>query len=87
MRRSNRSVTICRGPPRSWPSAEKLRFKQLPYDLQIYMHTRESWRDKEVRRAQNEAALAKQELEAMKQPTKDENGNLESQTTASDAAA
>lgn len=49
-------------PPRSWPADEKRRFASLPYDLQIYLCEREKQRDKEVRRAQGEAAKAKQEL-------------------------
>lgn len=52
-------------PPRSWPSEQKLRFKMLPYDLQHYVATHEAQRDKVIRRAQNEAANARQRLAAL----------------------
>lgn len=41
--------------PRSWPNAEKVRFKSLPYDLQRYTADREADREKKFRRAQTEA--------------------------------
>lgn len=50
--------------PRSWPANHKQRFKSLPYDLQIYVATHEARREKALRRAQNEAAHARQELAA-----------------------
>src|SRR3954453_21947132 len=46
--------------PRSWPAEHKRRFLMLPYDLQQCVSERETQREKEVRRAQNEAAKAKQ---------------------------
>jgi hypothetical protein len=49
-------------PPRSWPKEQKIRFMSLPYDLQVYMVERETFRDNEVRRAQTEAAIVKQDL-------------------------
>lgn len=52
-------------PPRAWPSAEKFRFKSLPYDLQVYVAAHEARREKEIRRAHNEAAVARQELAAI----------------------
>ena len=61
-------------PPRSWPKEQKFRFTLLPYDLQLYLTAREAQRDAEVRRLQNEAAKAKQELAAMQKPAKAENG-------------
>jgi hypothetical protein len=41
--------------PRSWPAEQKARFKALPYDLQVFFAHHENRREKEVRRAQNEA--------------------------------
>jgi hypothetical protein len=51
-------------PPRSWPDDRKLRFKSLPYDLQVYVAAHEQQREKALRRAQNDAALARQKLMA-----------------------
>jgi hypothetical protein len=50
--------------PRSWPADHKQRFKSLPYDLQVYVAAHEAQRDKALRRAQNEAASARQKLAA-----------------------
>jgi len=49
-------------PPRSWPTDCKERFKSLPYDLKVYVAAHELQREKALRRAQNEAASAKQRL-------------------------
>jgi hypothetical protein len=51
-------------PPRSWPDDEKARFKSLPYDWQVYLAAHEMRREKALRRAQNEAAAARQKLTA-----------------------
>lgn len=51
-------------PPRSWPNDRKQQFKSLPYDLQVYVAAHESQREKALRRAQNEAASARQKLAA-----------------------
>jgi hypothetical protein len=51
-------------PPRSWPAGPKQRFKSLPYDLQVYVAAHEAQREKALRRAQNEAANARQKLAA-----------------------
>jgi hypothetical protein len=51
-------------PPRSWPADHKQRFKLLPYDLQVHVAAHEARREKALRRAQNEAAGAKQKLTA-----------------------
>ena len=51
-------------PPRSWPADHKERFKSLPYDLQVYVAAHEAQREKALRRAQNEAADARQKLAA-----------------------
>jgi len=50
--------------PRSWPDDRKQRFKALPYDVQIYIAAHEVQREKALRRAQNEAASARQRLAA-----------------------
>jgi hypothetical protein len=52
-------------PPRSWPDDRKQRFQSLPYDLQIYVAAHEEQREKALRRAQNEAAAARQKLAAL----------------------
>jgi hypothetical protein len=57
-------TVACIVPPRSWPGDRKLRFKSLPYDLQVYIAAHEAQREKAIRRAQNEAASAKQRLAA-----------------------
>ncbi len=49
-------------PPRAWPGEQKLRFRTLPYDLQAFVATHEAQREKAIRRAQNEAASARQQL-------------------------
>lgn len=49
-------------PPRSWADEHKLRFKSLPYDVQIFVASHEAQREKALRRAQNEAAAARQKL-------------------------
>lgn len=52
-------------PPRSWPEDRKQRFATLPYDLQVYVAAHEVRREKALRRAQNEAAAARQKLAAL----------------------
>lgn len=52
-------------PPRSWPDDRKRRFRSLPYDLQSFIATHEARRDKALRRAQNEAAVALKRLETL----------------------
>jgi len=54
-------------PPRSWPNDQKVRFKSLPYDLQVYVAAHERRREQAIRRAQNEAASARQQLAACQQ--------------------
>jgi hypothetical protein len=54
--------------PRSWPSDRKRQFTSLPYDLQIFVAAHEAQREKALRRAQNEAASARQRLAAPKKP-------------------
>jgi hypothetical protein len=49
-------------PPRAWPGEQKLRFKNLPYDLQLFVAAHEAQREKAIRRAQNEAAGVRQQL-------------------------
>jgi hypothetical protein len=64
--------------PRSWPQEQKVRFTSLPYDLQIYVAAHEAQREKAIRRAQNDAALARQ----CKPPVKAKDGTLESHAAA-----
>jgi hypothetical protein len=47
-------------PPRSWPKDHKARFLALPYDVQMYVAAHDMQREKEIRRAQNEAAESRQ---------------------------
>jgi hypothetical protein len=54
-------------PPRAWPDSQKVRFGSLPYDWQIYLAAHEVRREKALRRAQNEAAAAKQKLAALQE--------------------
>ena len=61
-------------PPRSWPDEHKKSFARLPYDLQVYLSDHEAKREKEIRRAQNRAATAQQELAAIQKPVRAENG-------------
>jgi hypothetical protein len=53
--------------PRSWPDDRKRQFKSLPYDVQAYVADHEARREKALRRAQNEAATARQKLTALQQ--------------------
>ena len=55
--------------PRSWPAAEKARFKTLPYDMQLVISKREADRDKQIRQLQNEFAQLKKEAENAASPT------------------
>jgi hypothetical protein len=62
-RQERQPVSIAKiDPPRSWPDPLKARFRSLPYDLQVYVEKHERDREKTVRRAQNEAAQARQAL-------------------------
>jgi hypothetical protein len=65
-------------PPRSWPKDHKFRFEQLPYDLQVYLAAHEAQREKVIRRAQNDVALARQG----KPPARESNGNSEQNAAA-----
>ncbi|MBR0959890.1 hypothetical protein [Bradyrhizobium japonicum] len=64
-------------PPRSWPGPFKQRFAALPYDIQVHLASHEAQRERALRRAQNEAASARQKLAAFEAETKDgkTNGN------------
>jgi hypothetical protein len=59
-------------PPRSWPGRFKQRFAALPYDIQVHLASHEAQRERALRRAQNEAASARQKLAALETQTKDE---------------
>lgn len=54
-------------PPRSWSNEYKLRFRSLPYDMQVFVASHDARREKALRRAQNEAAAARQKLAASRQ--------------------
>ncbi|MGY8706356.1 hypothetical protein RAD16_11515 [Bradyrhizobium sp. 18BD] len=71
------SVIAAIPPPRSWPGSFKERFSALPYDIQVHLASHEAQRERALRRAQNEAASARQKLAAFEAQTKDEktNGN------------
>ena len=64
-------------PPRSWPGPHKQRFAALPYDIQVHLASHEAQRERALRRAQNDAASARQKLAAFEAETKDgkTNGN------------
>jgi hypothetical protein len=61
-------------PPRAWPADWKERFKALPYDLQAFLADHEVRRDKALRRAQNDAAAARQALAKHQQTQIDTKG-------------
>lgn len=50
--------------PRSWPKANAGMFEAMPFALQRYVADRSREQDRVVRRAQNEAAQARQERKA-----------------------
>jgi hypothetical protein len=64
-------------PPRSWPNDRKQRFKSLPYDLQVYIAAHEARREGALRRAQNEAAAARQKLTVSQVPLPGKTRELE----------
>jgi hypothetical protein len=72
-------------PPRSWPAGPKQRFKSLPYDLQVHVAAHEAQREKALRRAQNEAASARQKLAAC--PKSKTHSNEENKSDENDTHA
>jgi len=50
--------------PRSWTTQEKLLFTGLPVEIQSLIVRRENDREKQLRRAQNEAAELRNRLKA-----------------------
>ncbi len=69
--------------PASWKKEEKARFYALPYDVQIYIKTRDRQRDTEMHRAQREAADIRRELAALKQQEQKSNEtDTQNQTAA-----
>jgi hypothetical protein len=73
--------------PRSWPDDHKQRFKSLPYDLQVHLAAHEARREKALRRAQNDAAIARQKLAGSQQaPTKTAEGAKCNEGSAHDDA-
>lgn len=71
-------------PPRSWPDDHKQRFTSLPYDLQVYVAAHEVRREKALRRAQNEAATARQKLAALRARQPAGAGEIAVEGTAAD---
>jgi hypothetical protein len=59
-------------PPRSWPDANKERFRSLPYDVQVYVASHDARRERTLRRAQNEAALVRKRLADLESRTMNE---------------
>jgi hypothetical protein len=51
-------------PPASWPKSEKTQWLQLNYTLQAYLVRRDKDQTREIRRAQNEAAELRKQLNA-----------------------
>jgi hypothetical protein len=74
-------------PPRSWPGDQKQRFNSLPYDLQVFVAGHETRREKALRKAQNEAAAARQKLAKQEQVSAKpiERANNSESTTRKDA--
>jgi hypothetical protein len=66
--------------PRSWPDERKRQFKSLPYDLQVYIADHEARRERALRRAQNEAAAARQKLAALQQPKAEKRETVNNET-------
>ena len=62
-------------PPRSWPGPFKQRFAALPYDIQVHLAAHETQRERALRRAQNDAASARQKLAAREAEAKNGNTN------------
>jgi hypothetical protein len=60
--------------PRSWPKEHKWRFYQLPCILRRYVFAHDRQRETTVRKAQSEAAKARQELTAIQNPVEEANG-------------
>jgi hypothetical protein len=58
-------------PPRSWTKEAKLRFLDMPADLQVYVVAREKERDRAVRNAQNEAGSLRREVAELKAKLKE----------------
>jgi hypothetical protein len=69
-------------PPRAWPADWKERFKTLPYDLQAFIAEHEARRDKALRRAQNDAAAARQALAKHLQTQTDTKGKPTDENSA-----
>lgn len=69
-------------PPRSWPGRFKRQFNALPYDIQIHLASHEAQRERALRRAQNDAAAARQRLAAFEAPTKGKETNGSEATAA-----
>jgi hypothetical protein len=58
-------------PPRSWPAADKAEFALLPPEIREVIAKREQERDRALRRAQNELAESKKQLNGGEKPTEE----------------
>jgi hypothetical protein len=69
-------------PPRSWPKEYKLRFKSLPYDLKSFLARHDAQREKALRRAQNETAVARKKMSSARpeEPKDDTEKNTDEAT-------
>jgi hypothetical protein len=63
--------------PRSWPKAEKVRFRDLPYETQKYLSGRDFEINREIQQAKRDAAQARKDLAAIQQPTQVTNGTAQ----------
>jgi hypothetical protein len=70
-------------PPRSWPEGRKRCFETLPYDLQLFIVAHETKREKALRRAQNEAAIARRKLADSRQPERLKEGSDDNEANPS----
>jgi hypothetical protein len=68
--------------PRSWPKEDHELFMLLPYDVQLVVARRESARDRELRRLQNENAQLRKEQDAKSTPQSDDAGRAATEVTS-----
>ncbi|MGK7056885.1 hypothetical protein AB4853_10425 [Bradyrhizobium sp. 1050_B9_N1_2] len=64
-------------PPRSWPKAMHSRFLAQSWDVQSYIASRSKEQEAVVRRAQNEVAEVRRQLEAFQKPAEANHGTTE----------
>jgi hypothetical protein len=64
-------------PPRSWSKSERLAFASLAPELQFIVERHARLDSNAVRKAQNEAAALKHQLEALQTKEIDSNGQVQ----------